>query len=618
MYMNARAGVGRLRYIGGVVVVPVALYLLAAGLLLFDLNRHPNFTYNWENNTLRGLYPFVEQPSLAPFKLLEGLMTDSGQSPWVVLPAWAGFGLGGPSLLWLRVPGALISALAVPLAYFVGRRTVDDGRWGGAIANYELRITNYAMHRLPSTVYRLPSTVVPIVSALLLALSPVYLLYGRTATVVGVSLVPALLTVLALMGVLRRPDLWWRPVALLGTLALGAYGYAPLRFLWPMCVGLLLLEAFMSRKERARKRRLVASAALLVVAMAAFITALDFDHGHDLVTSVGYYYAGRGEHIASLLANAEEYERLVGADGQKIAPPVDHMAWGLLAKNVADMANLFLDRETAPALTDFWNPHGRLIPWWLMPLLVVGLLVAGWRGLRRGAYRWRVLVLVFLGFTVPMLLTSQVHIGRLIFAVPFICLLAAFGLSTIADCGLRIADFFARRREGRTSRPDHPPSTVYRISSFVPAVVLVAAVAWSTWKDYTIVVPPTYEAAVTRILRARVGEVAARGGGLALVTGTDERLTLEEIDSQQYRLMLRDFYHFYNLATGDVDVRRPGDTRPALYIGGLMDRLKEPEKVPQYCENIYYVAPDLLEKFEELIESHIEMCPEPVLYKTLP
>ena len=608
-------------YIGGVVAAPVALYLLAAALLLFDLNRHPNFTYNWENNTLRGLYPFVEQPSLAPFKLLEGLMTDSGQSPWVVLPAWAGFGLGGPSLLWLRVPVALISAMAVPLVYFVGRWTVDGGRWGGASANYELRITNYAMDHPPSTVYRPPSTVVPVVSALLLALSPVYLLYGRTATVVGVSLVPALLTVLALMGVLRRPDLWWRPVALLGTLALGAYGYAPLRFLWPMCVGLLLLEAFLSRKERSRKRRLVASAALLVVAMAAFITALDFDHGHDLVASVGHYYAGRGEHIANLLANAEEYERLVGADGQKIAPPVDHMAWDLLAKNVADMANLYLDRGTAPALTDFWNPHGRLIPWWLMPLLVVGLLVAGWRGLRREAYRWRVLVVMFLGFTVPMLLTSQVHIGRLIFAVPFICLLAAFGLSTIADCGSRIADFVAQSRGvagAKVPGTRRLSSTVYRLPSIVPAAIVVVAVAWSTWKEYTIDVPPTYEAIVTRILRAQVGEVAARGGGLALVTGTDERLTLEEIDSQQYRLMLRDSYHFYNLATGEVDVRRPGNTRPALYIGGLMDRLKEPEKVPQYCENIYYVAPDLLEKFEELIESHIEMCPEPVLYKTLP
>jgi hypothetical protein len=604
--MDVRPGVGRVRYIVGGMAAPVALYLLAAGLLLFDLNRHPNFTYNWENNTLRGLYPFVEQPSLAPFKLLEGLMTDSGQSPWVVLPAWAGFGLGGPSLLWLRVPVALISAMAVPLLYFVGRRTKDDRRWtiddGRRSFTFVLR----------------PSSFVPVVSALLLALSPVYLLYGRTATVVGVSLVPALLTVLALMGVLRRPDLWWRLVALLGTLVLGAYGYAPLRFLWPMCVGLLLLEAFLSRKERARRRRLVASAALLVVAMPAFITALDFDHGHDLVASVGHYYAGRGEHIASLIANAEEYERLVGADGQKIAPPVENMAWGLLAKNVADMANLFLDRGTAPALTDFWNPHGRLIPWWLMPLLAVGLLVAGWRGLRREEYRWRVLVLVFLGFTVPMLLTSQVHIGRLIFAVPFICLFAALGLGTIADCGLRIADFFARRREGRTSQPDRLPSTVYRLPSTVPAVVLVAAVAWSTWKDYTIVVPPTYEAVVTRILRARVGEVATRGGGLALVTGTDERLTLEEIDSQQYRLMLRDFYHFYNLATGDVDVRRLGDTRPALYIGGLMDRLKEPEKVPQYCENVYYVAPDLVGKFEELIERHIEMCPEPVLYKTLP
>jgi uncharacterized membrane protein len=110
-------------------------------------------------------------------------------------------------LLWLRLPVVLLAALAVPLLYVLGRKFFG---------------------RLP--VGTLLSEAMSVLAALLLALSPVYLLYSRTATAVGVSLVPALLTILALLWVLERPDLWWRIGALLGTLVLGAYGYAPIRF----------------------------------------------------------------------------------------------------------------------------------------------------------------------------------------------------------------------------------------------------------------------------------------------------------------------------------------------------------------------------------------------------
>ncbi len=612
-----------MRRLAGTVTLPIALYVVAAGLLLFDLGSHPAFTYNWENNTLQGLFPFMEEPSLSPFKLLEGLMTDSGSSPWVVFPAWAGFGWGGVSLFWLRAPLALLAAMAVPLLYVVGCETIAPGS--------KLRVRSGALP-LRSRIL----SVMPIVAALLLALSPVYLLYARTATVVGVSLVPALLTVLALYGVLQRPDLWWRTGALLGTLVLGAYAYAPIRFLWPMCVGLLLLEAFARRKEKARKRRLVASALLLVVAMAGFITAFDFEHDHDPIISVGYYYAGRGEQIANLLVNGDEYNEVVSPELQIDMPSVEGLAWSLVTKNVVDMANLFLDRETQPALSDYWNPHGRLIPSWVVPLLAVGFLRAGWLGLRRKAFRWRVVVLLFLGFTLPMLLTSQVHIGRLIFALPLICLFVTLGLVSILDFGFWILDLPGPRRgsgaalrstlvpmsdgKGLLTRPV-PRSGVYRVWAWVSVVViagLVVCVGWSTWMEYSIDAPPTYEALVTPLLRSQVGEAARRGGGLALVTGSDEGLTLEEINSNQYRLLLRDAYHLYNLATGDIDVRRPGDTRPALFIGGLMDRLKEPEKMPSYCQNVYLVSPNLIDQFKALADSHSDMCPEPVVYHKLP
>src|SRR6266568_4417816 len=60
--------------------VPLGFYLVSAALLLFGLDSHPGFTYNWENNTANGLFAFVDQPTLGIFHLTEGLMTDSGSS----------------------------------------------------------------------------------------------------------------------------------------------------------------------------------------------------------------------------------------------------------------------------------------------------------------------------------------------------------------------------------------------------------------------------------------------------------------------------------------------------------------------------------------------------------
>jgi 4-amino-4-deoxy-L-arabinose transferase-like glycosyltransferase len=523
-------------------------------------------------------------------------MTDGGTSPYVVLPAWLGFGIGGASLLWLRLPVVLLAALAVPLLYVLGRKFFG---------------------RLP--VGTLLSEAMSVLAALLLVLSPVYLLYSRTATAVGVSLVPALLTILALLWVLERPDLWWRVGALLGTLVLGAYGYAPIRFLWPMCVGLLIIEALVRWKDSAQRLRLFASALVLVVAMAGFITAFDFDHEHDPIISVGYYYAGRGEQIANLIVNADLYnEKLsntlvpVGVDAT--VSPVE-LAWNLIVKNASDMANLFLDRDTLPPPTDFWNPHGRLMPWWLLPLLLIGLGRAAWLGRRRGGYRWRALVLLLLGFTLPLLLTSQVHIGRLIFAVPLISLLIALGLVTLVDFALRLGS----RMFGR-GRPAGLRSNAWRLRvGLVCMAALVAGVAVSSWLDYSVEVPPTYEMEVTKLLMTQVDAAEARGGGVALVTNDLKELTLEEINSNQYRLALRSTYRYYNIATGDVDPRYSfDDTRPPLYIGGLLDKLADPDSIPSYCKNIYLVKPDLVPQFEALVTAHSAECPSPVAYQKLP
>ena len=303
--------------------------------------------------------------------------------------------------------------------------------------------------------------------------------------------------------------------ALLGTLVLGAYGYAPVRFLWPICVGILLLEAFLRWRDRPQRLRLFASALVLVVAMAGFITALDFEHKHDPFVSVGYYYSGRGEQIANLIVNADTYNHMVGEatlplNAAAAVSPAE-LAWNLLAKNMGDMTNLFLDRDTSPAPIDYWNPHGRLMPWWMLPLLLIGLGRAVWLGRRRAGYRWRTLVLVFLGFTLPLLLTSQVHIGRLIFAVPLICLLAVLGVVTLTDFVARLIPRLLRR----TPATDTARSEGGVAFSLTCMALLAVGIALSTLQDYTVDWPSTYEMNVTKLLRYAGGrrQSSRRRGG---------------------------------------------------------------------------------------------------------
>jgi 4-amino-4-deoxy-L-arabinose transferase-like glycosyltransferase len=560
-----------------VYALPAGLYLVSAGLLLLRIGDHPAFTYNWENSTAYGLFAFAHAPTPDVFKLSQGLMTDSGESPLVVLPAWLGFLLGGVSLAALRAPVALLAALAVPLTWAIGRRAVGP---------------------VPAAL-----------GAVLLALSPVFLLYSRTATTVGISLVPVLAGVYALLRVLKSPGDWRWTAALVGALLAVGYGYAPARFLWLIAVALLVLEAFL-RCDRRERRALLVAAGATTLLVAGAITALDFEHHHDPVLSVGYYYAGRGEQMANLLFDTADFAHTVrGIKGDP--PPTAELAGQLLTKNVFDMANLLLDRETQPALLDYWNPHGRLYPAVLVPFLLLGLGRALWRARRREGCESRAIAAMFLGFTLPMVLTSQVHIGRLLFAVPFLCLLAAEGFVWAAGIFGQLAPRLTREPESSTDR-----TTL--LATVLSCAALVFVVALLAWRDYGVEVPLTREARATRMLAQDAPEIKALGGAAVMVTVGDNELTLEAIDAGQYRVALNGQYRFYNLATGEGELPTPGDSRPALYIGGLLDRLKDPSSIPTYCLNTYYVLPDAWEDFEALRLEHAGLCDEPLVQKMLP
>lgn len=557
----------------------LALYFLALSLLLVRLDAHPPFVYNWEHYTAWAVFAFWDHPSLAILRPIDGLMTGSGRSPLIAAVAWLTYHIGGVGIGPLRLATALIAAAAVPLLRAAGETIV--GRREALLA------------------------------ALLLALSPVFLLYGRTATVVGSSLVPALATTYALLRVAQRPaDRRWL-VALQVLLCAGMWTYAPARFLWPLAIILLAGERYLrpNAPQRAIRRALLVTVAVLpiVVSLASWPRSL---------LALADYYAGRDENVFALTFVPEYY-------GAYIRPPagVEHpgppegnrvtLAARLLAQNVGDYVNLLLDRGTAPALTDYWNQGGRLYPAFLVPFFLIGL--AG--TLRRAPRQTeaRALLLHFFGFGLPMILTSRVHIGRLIFVLPFLCLLVATGLFALLEW-LR-ALFFRWRGVAL------PPATA-RVIALGVTCALLAMTARATWLDYR--APPALanELAVVDLLRADRDLIGQRGAAVIVLDRSSRAVPLELEEEERrvsdYRLHLDRLYRFVNLAAADRRPLPPGDTRPAIYFGGILDALRTGEPLPSPCDAVYYIAPATLAEAEALLQRRQPACAAGIVVRQLP
>ena len=543
-------------------VAPLALYGLALLTLLAPIVNHPEQPYNWEPYTANGALRFFDNPSWSIFAATGGLMTDSGDVPITVLPAWVGFRIAGVSLDAMRVPIVLIAALAPVLLWFTGRR--------------------------------LTSGPVALLAAALMAVSPAFIVYGRTATNVGISLVPALLTIYALARVLERPDnLRWL-AALQLTLALGLYIYAPGRFLWLIALVLLALEIALRPLEWR------ALAVAFGVTLVVLPLALALIMREPVPLALEHYYDGRGEHLLAMSAYPDRFEHFVEMTAEERATGVAEreparMALRLIWRNTRHLVSLLADWNTRPAVMDYWNAHGRLYALPLVPFAAVGLLTCLIRA--PGSWQSRLILALFFGFTVPLLLTSQVHIGRLIFVLPVLFLLVALGVETVVKAAGRRFELTPLRSQ----------------ALFVGAAALLLGVsALLTWREYQDPIPPTWESAAVAALRAEL-PVLAEGKNAALLLDRTEEL--EVIDVAEFRLALDDELRF-------VDVREPAppvsDKRPTVYYGQLYDIIATNDGIPGRCNNVYFVSLDLMPDFVERAPAFWRGCETPLRFLALP
>ena len=538
------------------------LYLLAGAALLlpWPFGTHPGWAYNWEGYTAWRWETYWEAPAGPAVEIwapTDGLMTDSGQGPLVGLPVAIGTAVAGIELNAMRLPVSLLAALSVPVLWLLGRRLFGAG----------------------------PATL----ATLLLATSPVFLLYGRTATLVGVSLLPLLLSALALVRVLDagENDGWrWRREGLLaGSLLLGIYAYAPVRLLWPLVVGLLVVAAIRTSARRGVLMQSALLCALIVPAATMLLEQLGGPNPDPVGAAMGYFHA-RGEQLVAMgdLADAGQYLR----EADVTAGAGWDAATRLVGQNVADLARLLLDRDTGPAPIEYWNERGRFWPWFFLPFAVIGAISTVERWVRaRGRESASLLPFaLFLGLALPLLLTSRIHIGRLLPALPFALLLVAAGAWTAAGWISELA-----RRAGRENLAE------WRwIAPVVAGTLLVPAAAGARF-DMETPLSPTRES-LTAATLAGWQEDASERGGAVLVEDPALGDDIERVHAATYRLDLNGIYRFVDVqhAGRMFDPEAARDPRPALLWRGALKALQA-GKIVDPCERLWFVAPEIADEF---------------------
>jgi hypothetical protein len=545
------------------------LYVAAVALLAWRIGSRPGFSYNWETYTLRDLFAFVAHPSRDVLRMNDGLMTDSGRTATVVGPAWLGFKIFGQSWFGLRFPIVLISALAVPLTWVFGRRLYSDA--------------------------------VGITAALLVLTSQVFLLYGRTGTVVGLSIGPALIGYLLLWMCVRENDRHWLRWLLVFQIALilNSYVYSPIRFLWLIAAVLFAVECVL--RDGQRGRFLVS----LIVTLAVLPLALSVLRPGPIetpVAAVEAYYNGRGEQIFRMSGTqsgvAPFLRNLTPEQREQIAEEsTDQQIRRLVRQNANDLVDLLIDRNTRPAVTDFWNPHGRLYPRVLVPFFLVGmlsLLILFFFDVRA-----RLMLALFWGYSLPLLLTTQVHIGRLVFIVPLLAIICALPIGLIVR-------WLAARQP-----PPYRPA-FHRWAAVAVGLLIAVAGAAPSMADWDTPFPMQRMPLVADRIVSLTNTPPTQQ--LVYVFGDMGGYEIETLRIAELRMELPGYLRFEDMTTGEISGTGP---IPLIY-GAIIPLLNQPDAIPGYCGNLYLVEPDVLDTFHQASDATAQQaCGQPLRFDVL-
>ncbi len=242
------------------------------------------------------------------------------------------------------------------------------------------------------------------------------------------------------------------------------------------------------------------------------------------------------------------------------------------------------------------------VPFFLLGLVV--LIVQAWRP--AVGVEARAMLALYFGLGLPLFLTSRVHIGRLIFAVPLLCLIVGLGVVALFRAGRIGAAVWSGRTDAAWGRVGSLASP-----AVVLAVILIGITAADTWADYTISPRLEPQRGWALAMEEHVDEVRAAGGAV-LVMPSGLGAEIEGVDAAGTRLIAGDTFRYVNLREPSPDSGSEDD--PPLYYGNVLGLLADsPDRVPDRCEAVYFVRPDAEEEFNRVTNNgRLAGCGEPL------
>lgn len=370
-----------------------AVIVLVVILLFVKLNTYPNTLYNWENYSLASIFHYrFSDTKITLEKYLDatdGLMTDSGDTLATGLPMYLITKQFGYELGWMRVWSAGLSLLGI-ISFF-------------------LLMTKVFGHRIST------------LATFFFGTSQAFLLYGRTATNVGPTLLMEMLSVFVIYYFLKKADSLKLLITSVILILVNYYFYAPIRFFTPillLLIGRLLWLKFSSfvSKHQPLFTKKSNSRLLLIGLLGTFSLIVTF---HFKAQILDYYFA-RGEH---LFANIS-YQPLAQTLNQKMVFTVLQNSWLYL--------KMLLSLDSRPVIVDFGNHYGQMINRFLVPFFVIGFTITVIKVIKRN-FNFTLLLCWFLLTGLPIIFTSNVHIGRLFLNLAPMYVMVAIGLNHIVN-----------------------------------------------------------------------------------------------------------------------------------------------------------------------------------------
>lgn len=375
-------------------------------LLFYKLNTYPPTLYNWENYSVWNIFqqrfnePAISMTSY--FQKTDGLMTESGFSPIVGLPIYLITEIFGYSLETLRIWPATLTLIGI-LVFFLFISKVFGKK-------------------------------ISMIATILLSTSQAFLLYGRTATNVAPTLLAESVTAALIYYFLLKPKSFALFLCALVIVVINYFFYAPIRLFTPILLFCIARYLLLHVTQLLDKSHTIINSGekLKLLAIGVFVSFAILIIYFSKSLFLNYFHA-RGEQIfASITQQSPSFNHIKNPTTQ-------------LFVNAKQYLSLLFSIDSKPVIIAYGNHYGQMIHRALVPFFILGFFVMI-NGFKKKDRKYRLLTFWFLLTSVPILLTNNVHIGRLFLHLSPLFLVVAIGLSKLIEVIIgRVNSVFPKR-----------------------------------------------------------------------------------------------------------------------------------------------------------------------------